>query len=112
MIRQCHKHGAYEHVLERKYWCCKRCRNDRVRENRLKKKRKLVEIKGGKCEKCGYNRCLDALHFHHTDKKNKDFIISGNKLNLSLERILVELEKCVMLCANCHAEEHSTTMGP
>ena len=69
-------------------------------------KQKLVEYKGGKCEKCGYNRCIDNLTFHHLDPSKKDFQISG--ASKSFETLKKETDKCQMLCRNCHGEVHST----
>ena len=66
-------------------------------------KKYLVEYKGGKCEKCGYNKCLTALSFHHTEN-NKEFGIAGTFH--SLEDYKKEVDKCRLLCANCHMEEH------
>ena len=61
---------------------------------------------GGKCGKCGYDKCIHALHAHHVNTNDKDFNISGAH-SRSWKRIEKELEKCVLLCANCHIEEHS-----
>ena len=61
----------------------------------------------GKCERCGYSKCVDALDFHHLDPKSKDFNISKNGNTRSWEEIKKELDKCIMLCANCHREEHA-----
>ncbi len=68
-------------------------------------KKKCVEYKGGKCRNCGYNKCLGAFHFHHTNPKEKDFSISGSHTR-KWDIIKEELDKCILLCANCHAEEH------
>lgn len=70
-------------------------------------KQKSVVYKGGKCVKCGYNKCIQALEFHHIDSNNKSFSISGN-YNISWERIKNELNKCILICANCHRELHAT----
>lgn len=70
-----------------------------------------VEYKGGKCEKCGYNKCLEALDFHHTDPSQKDFILSDRNLILSWIDIKKELDKCMLVCANCHREIHSYNGG-
>ncbi len=75
---------------------------------RRKKIREMaVEYKGGKCEQCGYNRCIDALDFHHVDPELKDFNISSKGYTRSWERVKAELDKCRILCANCHREAHS-----
>ena len=71
---------------------------------RQRAKIKLVEYKGGKCEKCGYNKCIDALDFHHKDPNEKDFTISGK--SWSFDRLKSEVDKCILVCANCHREIH------
>ncbi len=73
-------------------------------ERRLKLKKEYVEYKGRKCKSCGYNKCLAALEFHHKNPKDKKFSISKYKYKLS--NIKKELDKCDLLCRNCHAEEH------
>lgn len=71
---------------------------------RRKAKIKLVEYKGGECEKCGYNKCVDALEFHHKDPNEKDFSISGK--SWAFERLKKEVDKCMLVCSNCHKEIH------
>lgn len=68
---------------------------------------KAVEYKGGECEKCGYNACMGSLHFHHLDQHEKsEGIASLIKKYYDLDKIRNELDKCILLCANCHGEEH------
>lgn len=67
-------------------------------------KQKAVEYLGGCCKKCGYSKCIGALTFHHT-ADSKDFQIS-DKLGCSWEVLQQELDKCELLCANCHHEVH------
>lgn len=69
-------------------------------------KKQVVKMKGGKCEKCGYNRCIDALEFHHTDPSTKDMKLASAGSAPSFEKYLQEANKCILLCANCHREEH------
>lgn len=70
-------------------------------------KKELVAYKGGKCEICGYNKCFAALQFHHTDIVDKDFEISAHyNEGRSLEDMKQEVNKCILVCANCHAELH------
>lgn len=76
-------------------------------ESRKQIKIWAVEYKGGKCEKCGYNKCLEALEFHHIDPSQKDFILSDRNLILSWQEIKKELDKCILVCANCHREIHA-----
>lgn len=78
----------------------------RVSEQRRKLKRQAIEYKGGACQKCGYNKCPGALIFHHLDPKQKDFGISAQGKTRSFEKIKPELDKCILLCQNCHAEIH------
>ena len=73
--------------------------------SRIKRKRKAVEFKGGKCEKCSYAKNLAALEFHHRDPSQKKFGISSG-WNQSWEKTLQEILKCDLLCSNCHAENH------
>jgi len=68
-------------------------------------KLKLIEYKGGKCERCGYcKKCSRAYHFHHTDPSQKDFSVSQK--TWSFERLKLEVDKCLLVCSNCHAELH------
>ena len=67
---------------------------------------------GGKCQICGYNKCLDALHFHHKDPSQKRFLISNSifsrlKQKYKEQDIIEEVKNCNLLCANCHHEIHS-----
>lgn len=84
---------------------CKKCLNklsvDRWRNN----KKRAVEYKGGKCERCGYDRCIDALEFHHIDPTQKDKNFSNIKIR-KWEDQKKELDKCICVCANCHREVH------
>lgn len=66
-----------------------------------------IEYKGGKCKLCGYDRCIEALEFHHIDPSKKDFSISSRGHARSWKRVKEELDKCIMLCANCHREIHT-----
>jgi len=66
-------------------------------------KQSAVRYMGGACRLCGYNRCLRALHFHHMNSWEKDFNISEKSTWYDIEP---ELKKCILLCANCHAEVH------
>lgn len=89
---------------------CKRCLKNHSNTKKIsawrhRKKIRAVEYKGGKCEHCGYNRCLQALQFHHRDPELKDFGIASAR-SWTWERLEEELDKCILLCANCHAEEH------
>lgn len=77
---------------------------ERVAETRRKNVSILKEEAGGCCSKCGYNRCSAALEFHHPDPTVKESKIIGTTASLTKQR--EEASKCVLLCANCHREEH------
>jgi len=66
----------------------------------------LVQLLGGKCMKCGYNKNLATLSFHHTGEKNHK-LDARNLSNRRIETVMKEFATCVLLCANCHAEEHN-----
>ncbi len=61
---------------------------------------------GGKCQICGYKKSVRALTFHHRNPSDKDFGLSDRGLTRSWEKTKRELDKCVLLCANCHGEVH------
>jgi hypothetical protein len=61
--------------------------------------------KGGKCQICNYNRCTWALQFHHLDPNEKELSLSGKCMRW--DKAKLELDKCILLCSNCHAEIHS-----
>jgi transposase len=101
----CAHHGETEFYLEgRGYYRCKRCRTEAVVRRRRKVKAILVSEAGGRCCLCGYDRCPAALEFHHLDPIEKRLEINHKGIALALEALRVEARKCVLLCANCHAE--------
>ena len=74
----------------------------------LRRSMKLQAIKllGGKCSVCGYDRCIDALEFHHENPGEKEFKLgSGN--TMSWKQYKTEAQKCILVCSNCHKEIHS-----
>jgi hypothetical protein len=74
----------------------------------LTRKLQLIEMAGGRCSVCGYHANLAALAFHHTDSEDKDFKLDMRSLsNRGLESVLEELDKCILVCHNCHAELHN-----
>lgn len=69
-------------------------------------KEKCVAYLGGRCIRCGYKRCVNALEFHHRDPTTKRFAIAGGAYTRRWEAVKAELEKCDLICANCHREIH------
>lgn len=70
-------------------------------------KKWAVEYKNSKCEICGYDKCLEALDFHHENPEEKEFNLSDRNLILDWQEIKKELDKCRLVCANCHREIHA-----
>lgn len=89
---------------------CKDCNNSISLEKHRGVKQKAIDYKGGKCVNCGYNKYSGALDFHHIDPTTKDFTISDLR-TYSWEKIKIELDKCICLCKNCHAELHAQKNG-
>ena len=105
ITKECKNHGITEFVKEGGgYYRCKKCRSGRVSEQRRKNKKILVEEHGGKCKICGYNRYYGSLQFHHIDPTTKSFGVSDGGISNGISRMREESKKCILLCANCHAE--------
>jgi 5-methylcytosine-specific restriction endonuclease McrA len=101
----CAKHGQTKHFLRQDgSYRCGKCASEWVIKNRQNKKKKLVEMFGGKCSVCDYKKYLGALDFHHTNPKTKSFALSVKGLSYSWESLVKEAEKCVLVCKNCHTE--------
>ena len=66
---------------------------------------RALEAFGGECGICGYNKCTQALEFHHVTPSEKDFTIGSSNI-ANWTKIVAELRKCVMVCTNCHRELH------
>lgn len=77
-----------------------------VAERRRRLRDMALEYKGGKCNLCGYKKCKWALVFHHIDPKKKEFGLSVRGLTRSWEKTKAELDKCILVCSNCHFEVH------
>ena len=75
-----------------------------VAKRRRKIKYMSVEYKGGKCQICGYNKYLGVLELHHLNHSVKSFGIGDKGYTRSWEKVKAELDKCILLCANCHRE--------
>lgn len=99
----CGRLFVYDRKSGHRWEICNTCG---VAKRAKEMKQKLVDHLGGKCVKCGFSKTLEALQFHHVDSREKDFQISGN-YNRSFESLLTEVKKCILLCSNCHIEEHS-----
>ena len=73
----------------------------------IDRKSMFVAQKGGKCEKCGYNKSLHALSFHHRDPSQKERKTDARMMSSTPIAVMQkEIDKCDLLCLNCHAEVH------
>ena len=105
ITRECPRHARTVFRLDgRGTYRCVLCSQQRVADRRRRVKRILVEEAGGRCVECGYGACAAALQFHHVDPATKCFALAHEGVTRSLERAREEARKCVLLCANCHAE--------
>jgi len=83
----------------RKKHLCPSCHKREIRRNR---KLRAIQVKGGACQRCGYSKCVSALEFHHSDRNTKTVAISD--YSKGWNTINKELEKCTLVCSNCHRE--------
>ena len=79
-----------------------------VRRRRKRIRLMAIDLMGGKCSRCGYQKCQEALEFHHFDSAQKDFGISERGYTRSWKKVREELKKCILVCANCHRELHAS----
>jgi 5-methylcytosine-specific restriction endonuclease McrA len=106
--KECKHHGITEHVKRKDGRVrCKKCNVDAVDKRRKQVKLMAIAYKGGACQECGYHKCADAIDFHHLNPNEKDFGIGNKGYTRSWDKLKEELDKCVMLCANCHREVHA-----
>jgi hypothetical protein len=90
---------------------CKQCINERAYSRAKENKRLAVEYKGGICFDCGIKYPAHVYDFHHIDPNEKDFKLSQFRTRL-LRSIRAELDKCVLLCSNCHRDRHYNKHNP
>lgn len=102
--RECRVHGMSRYRRVARRFRCVQCGRDAVAKRRRAVKAALVSEAGGCCVLCGYGRFQGALQFHHVDPRDKAFQISFNGVPRRPEILRQEAQKCVLLCANCHAE--------
>jgi hypothetical protein len=89
---------------------CRKCNHQNTLNRQREFKQKCVEYKGGKCIICGYHKYIGSLDFHHLDPTQKDFTISHIKqTSFTKNEIIIkqELDKCILVCKNCHSEIHA-----
>jgi len=93
---------------------CKGCITEGMKEGARKRKRAAVEQFGGTCYRCGGEFNSAVFDFHHKDPSTKETAIAVLLQSLALEhpKVQMELEKCIMLCSNCHRTVHATNENP
>lgn len=96
----------YKKNKQRYYSECKVCFKQRMLVRTREQADFIYSIVGDKCSVCGYNKCDHALELHHVDPSKKEFSLSKSR-SYSKQKILAEIDKCVLLCANCHREVHA-----
>ena len=106
----CHKEKEesefYKKGKDRFQAYCKSCFNNYCMARWTRRKKDAINYKGGKCSKCGYDKYYQVLEFHHLDPFKKD--LDWGKMRLtSWAKIKEELDKCVLVCSNCHKEIHA-----
>ena len=106
-LKNCKKHGLTLHVWSQERWRCKKCRVEAVQKRREKIKEMAIQYKGGKCCICGYSKYQGVLEFHHLNPNEKDFGIGSKGYTRSWEEVKTELDKCILVCSNCHREIHA-----
>ena len=107
-VATCEVHGETAFVVRRDgYLACCACRSDAVSRRRRRVKAVLTIEAGGACVLCGYDGAPAAPPFHHVAPRSKRFSIGGRGLGRSIASLRAEAAKCVLLCANCHAEVES-----
>ena len=97
--------GEFYKSKKRVHSWCKRCLCESHNRRWVERKIEAIRLFGGKCCECGYCKNYAALEFHHLDPKEKDFVWAILR-RMEWPRIIEELKKCILLCANCHRETH------
>ena len=105
--RECNKEYEYTTSLRKKGYRKSLCNSCSVTLARRRRKQKAVDYKGGCCQICGYDKYAGALQFHHLEPDHKDFGFSFKGVPRNWEAQKAELDKCVLLCSNCHCEVHA-----
>jgi len=109
VILKCKKDKVRYHIdPEYKSLCNERSKASKKKRRQIKKKA-AIDLFGSKCQICFYDKCQNALNFHHIDPSTKCFEISDAfyRLNIPDAEVKKELKKCILVCANCHNELHA-----
>lgn len=111
-LKERQKQYYHSHIKENKEY-----RNERKEVIKMKSKKQYMiykqimqNIKINGCAICGYNKCNASLDFHHVNPDNKKFPLSLQSMEYKDERIIEEINKCILLCKNCHYEMHTKNL--
>lgn len=85
---------------------CKDCFQQDTKRRRRERKVQAIKYKGDKCIDCGGQFHPNIYDFHHLDPTIKDLKINEG-MAASWEKLKIELDKCVLLCSNCHRLRHT-----
>lgn len=85
---------------------CGKCHNQDVKQRGQIKRARALEYLGCECKACGFSKYKTALDIHHLDPSQKDDNFASMR-GWSWERIQKELDKCIILCRNCHSAVHN-----
>ena len=106
----CEKHNCIKNTIVFKNeinWMCPKCTKEQVNDRSIPIKLKCIAYKGNKCSICGYDKNTTSMEFHHLNPKEKEFNISKFiKKGSVWTPLKLELDKCILVCANCHREIH------
>ena len=101
--KDCEKQADKEYYLKNKER--RQAVRDRANVQKINNSKLVEEIKSKGCIKCGENR-IHVLDLHHLDPDGKVNDIAHMIKSSSTENLIAELEKCIVLCANCHRDFH------
>ena len=108
MQKECPTHGMTKFKSEKQNkdgrirWRCVACAYARQMKSFQKIKQEIIRLCGGKCRICGYDKCHEAMDFHHLDRTQKEFQLSCKLFGRDAK--IKEAQKCILLCCRCHRE--------
>jgi len=118
--RDFHKNGQGNYGYSFK---CKECRKkyerdrgyhfntvERIKSGYRNRKKIMIELLGGKCQVCGFHDGIFALEFHHVFQIQKSAALSDYLAYKNIDRTRQEVDKCALLCSNCHKTFTKTWM--
>ena len=108
LLKLASEFGPHTKTSDRLASYCRECENQRSNKKKLvrrnERKKQFIELMGGQCQHCGYKESLAAMTFHHVNPSEKDKA-PATLMDTAFpwQEVCMELDKCVLLCSNCHA---------